>query len=98
MVLARPRLQRLIDADEAEIIVRNIGAGARVLANPPVVDLSPDPEDNPILATAITGEADLIVSGDRRHMLALGEAKGIPIVSPREALERLGSAQRGVLR
>lgn len=38
---------------------------------PPDVDLSPDPKDNPILATAIAGKTDLIVSGDKKHMLAL---------------------------
>ena len=56
------------------------------------VNLSPDPGDNPILAAAIAGAADLIVSGDKKHMLALGEIEGIPIVTAREALERLGEA------
>lgn len=54
------------------------------------MDLSPDPKDNPILAAAIAGKADLIVSGDKHHMLALGTAGGIPVVTAREALERLG--------
>ncbi len=59
---------------------------------PPDVDLSPDPKDNPILAAAIAGKADLIVSGDKKHMLALGEVKGIPIVTARDALDRLSNA------
>ena len=46
---------------------------------------------HPILAVAITGKADLIVSGDKKHMLALGEVEGIPIVTAREALDRLGT-------
>jgi len=40
------------------------------------VNLSPDPGDNPILAAAIAGDADLIVSGDKKYMLALGEIEG----------------------
>ena len=42
-------------------------------------------DDNPVLATAIVGDADLIVSGDRDHMLAVGSADGIPIITTREA-------------
>ena len=39
----------------------------------------------PVLATAIAGDADLIVCGDRDHMLAAGSADGIPIITTREA-------------
>lgn len=91
-VLARPRLQRFLDADEAAAIVENIDTRALVLRAPPAIELSPDPKDNPILAAAIAGKARLIVSGDKRHMLALGTAAGIPIVTAREALDRLGIA------
>ena len=88
-VLSRPRLHRFFDPNEAAAIVENIATRALVLAELPLVDLSPDPEDNPILATAIAAKADLIVSGDQRHMLSLGEVEGIPVVTAREALERI---------
>ena len=91
-VLARPRLQKFLDADEVAAIVENIGTRALILNELPSVDLSPDPKDNPILATAIAGKADLIVSGDKKHMLALGEVEGILIVTAREALKGLSSA------
>jgi putative PIN family toxin of toxin-antitoxin system len=87
-VLGRPRLQKYIDAVEAAAIVENIDTRAVMLEDPPDVDLSPDPKDNPILAAAIAGNVDLIVSGDKKHLLALGEVEGIPIVTAREALER----------
>ena len=93
-VLARPRIQQLIDAEEAAAIVENLDARAVVLDKPPPVDLSPDPKDNPILATAIAARADLIVSGDKRHVLALEDVDGIPVVTAREALERLDTARR----
>ena len=91
-VLARPRLQRYLDADEAAAILENIDTRAIILDDPPNVDLSPDPKDNPILAAAIAGKADLIVSGDKKHMLALGVVEGIPIVTARDALDRLSKA------
>ena len=45
-------------------------------------------DDNPVLATAIVGDADLIVSGDRDHMLAVGSTDGIPIITAREAADQ----------
>lgn len=90
-VLARPRLRKYLDADEAGAIVGNIDTRASILDVLPDVDLSPDPKDNPVLAAAIAGGADLIVSGDKKHMLALGEARSIPIVTARAAMDRLTS-------
>ncbi len=91
-VVSRPRLRKFIDPDEAADILDNIGSRALILDELPEVNLSPDPGDNPILAAAIAGEADLIVSGDKKHMLTLGEIEGIPIVTARAALARLGGA------
>ena len=90
-VLSRPRLQKYVDADEASVIVQDMGTRALVLDEIPVVNLSPDPKDNPILATAIAGKADLIISGDKKHILSLEHVEGIPVVTAREALERLRS-------
>ena len=86
-VLSRPRLRRFLDADEADAIVENIATRALIITGLPVVNVSPDPKDNPILASAIVGRAELIVSGDKKHMLDLGEVEGIPIVTARMALE-----------
>ena len=60
-----------------------------VTAKLPEMSLSPDPKDNPMLATTVAGEADLLVSGDKGDMLALGHVEGIPIVTARDAVGRL---------
>ncbi len=91
-VLARPRLRRFVDIDEAAAIVENIAARAVVLRELPAVDLSADPNNNPVLATAIAGKADLLVSGDKKHVLSLGAVEGIPIVTARDALNRVVKA------
>ncbi len=91
-VLARRRLRKFLDPDEAKSIVENINTRALILDELPSVFLSPDPKDNHILATAVSGGVDLIVSGDKRDMLALGEIENILIVTAREALERLRNA------
>jgi putative PIN family toxin of toxin-antitoxin system len=88
-VLARDRLQPYIRREEADDLLYHLEAVAVVVGELPEVSLSADPDDNPILATAIAGDADLIVSGDRGDMLAIGSAHGIPIVTAREAADRL---------
>ena len=52
----------------------------------PECEISPDPADNPILAAAIAGKANPIVSGDKPDMLALGRVDDIRIVFPASAL------------
>ena len=37
----------------------------------------------------VTGHADLIASGDKRDLLPMGSFRGIPIITAREAVERL---------
>ena len=91
-VLARPRLRPYINLQEADIISEHLDTRATIVRFPGPVTLSIDPADNAILAAAIAGGAELVVSGDRRHLLTLGEAEGIPIVSPKAALERLEDA------
>lgn len=51
-----------------------------------------DPDDNNILACAETGNADLIVSGDR-DLLDLKEYSGIPIERPKDFVRSLGGLQ-----
>jgi putative PIN family toxin of toxin-antitoxin system len=48
--------------------------------------VSPDADDDVVLATAKAAKADLIVSGDRKHLLILRHFEGISIVSVAQAL------------
>ncbi len=48
-----------------------------------------DPDDDHVITAAVTGQADLIASGDKRDLLPMGSFQGIPIVTAREAVERL---------
>lgn len=86
-ILARPKFRGQVDSDEAERIVTAIPRYSNVLNQIPVTKRSPDPKDDAILAITVEGNADLVVSGDKRDMLVLGCVEGIPIRSAGEALE-----------
>jgi putative PIN family toxin of toxin-antitoxin system len=62
------------------------------LVNPCTVpDAVPnDADDNHIVACALEGRADLIVSGDR-HLLSLAEYEGIPIIRPVDFLRTVNT-------
>lgn len=50
---------------------------------------TPDPGDEMILECALAAEADLIVTGDRRHLLPLRQFRDTAIVSPTDFLRRV---------
>jgi len=52
--------------------------------------LSPDPDDDVFLETAVDGRANWLVTNDKADLLSLRTVEGISIVSAREAVIRLG--------
>ena len=54
-----------------------------------VTGATPDPGDEMVLECALAAEADYIVSGDKKHLLALQQFQGISIVSPADFLRRI---------
>lgn len=57
-------------------------------ADPPEA-LSGDPDDDLILACAVAARVEVLVSGDRRHLLPLGEHRGVRIITPQALLAEL---------
>jgi putative PIN family toxin of toxin-antitoxin system len=53
---------------------------------PQVHAVHADPSDDVYLATALAGAAPFLVTGDRKHLLALKEFAGVRIVTPRQFL------------
>ncbi len=50
-----------------------------------------DVDDDQVIAAAVAARADLIVSGDRKHLLPLGRHEGIDIIDAAEALRRIAN-------
>lgn len=86
------RLRKYLKPAEVGDLVNGLRHQATVLNQLPDIQRSPDPDDNPILATAIAGGADYLVTGDKRGLLSLGKVEGVQIVSARDFVDRLGVA------
>ena len=74
---------------EAGRMVNDLKTLARLVHPLPNVDVSPDPFDNYLLALAEAGQADLLVTGDKRDLLSLKQHKATHIVTASAALETL---------
>lgn len=94
-VLQRPKFaQRLAVAGvTSHTLVLGYAALARLIkpaAIAPVI--TPDPDDDAVLACAIAARAEVIVSGDS-HLLALKEYERIPIMTAAQLLAQLAPKQ-----
>ena len=65
------------------------GAATLVFPNQRSGGATPDPGDEKVLECALAADADVIVTGDRRHLLPLGRFRHVEIVSPPDFLRRL---------
>ena len=92
--LASPRIlgRGLVTVTEIERATTYLFRHSRFTAITRVVKgVATHPEDDLILATAVSGSADHLVTGDRQ-LLRLRAYESVDIVSPREFLEMLGSS------
>jgi putative PIN family toxin of toxin-antitoxin system len=85
-----PKLRRFIKPAEAGNLVNGLRHRATVFETLPTLELSPDPDDNPVLAMADASQAQYLVSGDKEDLLALGAIGGTRIVTARQFIEALG--------
>jgi len=83
-VLARPHVQRYGPYPQneiAEAVDALRGVADVVPGRFKVFAVADDPKDNPVLACALEGHADFVVTDDRKHLLPLKHYHGIQIVS-----------------
>lgn len=88
--LKKPALAARIRPHDAGTLINRLRKRAEVVAALPVVDRSPDPDDNFILAIAEAGQAEYLVSGDRTGLLSLARHRSTRILSPRGFAQMLG--------
>jgi len=88
--LQYPKLRKFINQDEAAIMVSALYEFTVTVADLPEVNYSQDSDDNLIIATAIAGKADLIVTGDKGDLLALKTVENIAIITASNAVSIIG--------
>ena len=96
-VLNYDKLKKYIPAEKAAELVARLRESATSITGLPVVNYSTDPADNLILATAIAGQAELLVTGDKKHLLSLGKVEAVTIVTVNDALDKLNPPEERAL-
>ena len=79
-VAHREKFRKYVTTEEADQFINALKSRLKPILVTSIVEASADPNDNFILALAKDGEADYIVTGDKRGLLDLGSFESIPIV------------------
>jgi len=78
-----------VSAKDGRAAVSFIRSVAEVVTPGIVLDVvKADPDDNAVLECAVWAEVDVVVTGDKAHLLPLKAFRGIPILTPRQFVER----------
>lgn len=86
-VLSYERIRPFV-ADQRVVAEKLESISVFVKPKEAVVVVKEDPADDKVLECALAAGADFIVSGDK-HLLKLREFRGIPIITTKQALEKL---------
>ena len=84
-----PRVKQYIRSSEAGTMLNELRELAVYIEVNENVDVSPDPADNFLFAMAQASQADYLVTGDKKDVLALGRHEKTQIVTVRKLIEIL---------
>ena len=79
-----PKVRDRLSQALAGRLVNDLRALAVTVDYLPVVDASPDPDNNYLLALATAGSADFLVTGDKRDLLGVSVYGGTKTVTVRD--------------
>ncbi len=71
----------------SELLARLAPERPAIAASP--VPISGDPADDAILATAVEAGVDVLATGDRKHLLPIGEYRRVRMLTPQALLAEL---------
>ena len=85
-----PKIRARLAPALAGRLINDLRGLAVMVETLPKVDVSPDSDDNYLLALAAAGSADFLVTGDKRDLLGLGTYQSARIVTVRDFLAMHG--------
>jgi uncharacterized protein len=89
-VLTYPRVRRYLQytPDQIERFLMLLQSAAEMVESAEgVVVVDDDPDDNQFFAIAVAAQAQYIVSGDKAHVLPVGQYQAIQVVTPATFLQ-----------
>jgi uncharacterized protein len=88
-IVDKPYLKRHIEADEVTQLATILRSVAEVIPRieSPIPAVTRDPKDDYLLAYAVVGQADYLITGDK-DLLVLGQAVGVTICRPRDFVDK----------
>ena len=81
-VIFRPKFDRFASVERRRRILDIVVFAAERIEPSESIRECRDPKDDKYLALAVAGRADVVVSGDVRHLPSMNPWRGIPILSP----------------
>lgn len=88
-ILIRTVGKGLVLASQADLLFEEISKDSLNVLVTSTIEVSPDKKDNRYLVCAKDGNADYLVTGDKKHLLKLKVFEKTRIVSPKEFVEEL---------
>jgi putative PIN family toxin of toxin-antitoxin system len=85
-----PKIRERLAPALAGRFINELRDVAVVVNRLPTVDASADPNDNYLLALAVSGAADFLITGDKRDLLGLKSYESTKIVTARDFLSLTG--------
>jgi len=74
---------------EVQSLLSDIAVGTQGTPSRKPEALTGDPDDDLIIACAVEARAEVLVSGDRKHLIPIGEHQGVRILTPQAFLTEL---------
>ena len=92
-ILGRRKFDKKIAASTFTVdqLVDRYAALAALVRPMPTPRITPDPDDDVVIGTALAAKADLIVTGDKA-LLSVADHQGMHIVGVSQALQIIGNA------
>lgn len=86
-VVKRFIIKGLISETNGFALLRRLKRNCELVESFSKIEITPNKKDNRYLACALDGEADYLVTGDKKHLLSLKKIGTAKIISPKKFLK-----------